>query len=174
MRHRSQAHWLLLASLFMITPATAPSAAEIGVRAGASLGDAGFNSQEIYWRTPLPGRLGDPRGWNATSRLELNAARLAAAGDSMVTAGGNVGVWAGSPRSPVGFGLGTGPTYISQTSLGGRDFGSNWQFTSWATAQLRVDRNLFIGYRVQHTSNAGLSSPNQGYNLQALEAHVRF
>lgn len=167
-------HWLVLAVLLIMMPAAAPGAAEIGVRVGTSLGGDDFSSQEIYWRMPLPGRLGEPTGWHATSRLELNAARVTAAGDSMATGGGNIGVWVASPRSPVGFGLGAGPTYVSQTSLGGREFGSNWQFTSWATAQWTVNRNLALGYRLQNTSNAGLASPNQGYNLQALEVRLRF
>ena len=165
---------LVLYSLLLLFPVTASAAGEVGVRIGASLGGEGYNSQEIYWRIPLPGRLGEADGWNLTNQVELNAGRVSYSGDDMITAGGTYGVWLGNPRAPVTVGIGTGPTYISRTELGGRGFGTNWQFTSWGTVHLAVTDNIGLAYRIQHTSNAGFASPNQGFDLQALEVRVRF
>lgn len=148
---------------------------EIGVRAGTNLGGSqSYSSQEVYLRAPLPGVLGDPAGWHARSFAEANAGRLAASGDSLTTAGFGVSAWLRSPAAPISFGLGTGPTYLSRTSLGNHDYGGNWQFTSHAGVRLALGPHVTLGYRVQHTSNAGLYSPNNGYDLQAIEIRLNF
>ncbi|MCC5811432.1 MAG: acyloxyacyl hydrolase [Ectothiorhodospiraceae bacterium] len=153
----------------------AAGAYEIGIRAGTNLGGSqSYSSQEIYVRAPLPGVLGDPGGWHATSYAEANAGRVASSGDSLTTVGAGVGAWLRSPAAPVSFGLGTGPTYLSRTSLGDHDYGGNWQFTSHAGVRLALGPHVTLGYRIQHTSNAGLYSPNNGYDLQALEIRLTF
>lgn len=162
--------------LGMAVPQSAVAATgEIGVRAGAGTGGQGYNFQEIYWRpAALARRFGDPGGWHVAGYTEFNAGRVSRSGDAMYTGGAGVGGWLTSPAQPISFGIGTGPTYISERRLGGREFGGNWQFTSHAAVRLRVADQLSIGYRIQHTSNAGLYSPNQGYDIQALEVRLSF
>lgn len=164
---------LLMVSAGAVSPVAAD---EIGVRIGAGTGTGGgFNSQEIYWRpAALAPRLGDPRRWHVTAYTEFNAGRVSRSDDTMYTGGAGVGGWLIHPRWPVSFGIGTGPTYISQRSLGGREFGSHWQFTSHAAVRLRLADQLSVGYRIQHTSNGGLASPNDGYDIQALEIRLSF
>ena len=168
----------LLAALGLVAAmAASPAGAdEIGVRIGAGIGTGnGFNSQEVYWRpSALAPRLGDPRGWHVAAYTEFNAGRVSRGGESMYNAGTGLGGWLTNPGVPVSFGIGTGPTYISERSLGGRDFGGHWQFTSHAGIRLRLAEQLTIGYRVQHTSNAGLYSRNDGYDIHALEVRLNF
>lgn len=147
---------------------------DFGVRAGEALGNTGYSSQEIYWMHQLPIRLGNPENWHITSQGELNAGRVGRGGESLTTAGGAISLWLRPPSTPITVGIGTGPTYLSRTQLGDRDFGGHWQFTSHATARLALTPSLAIGYRIQHTSNAGFSSPNAGYNIQVLEVRFRF
>ena len=71
-------------------------------------------------------------------------------------------------------GLGTGPTHLSETVLGSRDFGGRWQSTSHAFLQLLLTRAVSVAYRIQHTSTAGLYSGNDGFDLEALELRLRF
>ncbi|SEP11021.1 acyloxyacyl hydrolase [Aquisalimonas asiatica] len=164
-----------LAALLLLVPGSAWSAGEIGVRAGAGIGGHDYNYQEIYWRpAALAPRFGDRSRWHVAGYTEFNAARVSASGDSMYTSGVGVGGWLTHPARPLSIGVGTGPTYISERRLGGREFGGNWQFTSHAAVRLRVADQVSIGYRIQHTSNAGLYSPNDGYDIQALEVRVGF
>ena len=166
-----------LAVLLLTAGAASPVAAdEIGVRIGAGIGTgSGFNSQEIYWRpAALAPRLGDPRGWHVAAYTEFNAGRVSRSDESMYTGGVALGGWLTSPHQPLSVGIGTGPMYVSERTLGGRELGSHWQFTSHAAVRLRLADQVSIAYRIQHTSNASLSSPNDGYDIQALEVRLNF
>lgn len=165
----------LVALPALAVPQAVMAAGELGVRAGIGADGNDYSSREIYWRPAgLGPRFGDRRGWHLAGFTEFNAARVRLGGDAMSTAGVSVGAWLTSPAQPLSFGLGTGPTYISERRLGRREFGGHWQFTSHAAVRLRVADNLSIGYRIQHTSNAGRRSPNQGYDIQALEVRLSF
>lgn len=175
MRTTSQGLWITTIIIFaLLAMSHAASANEFGVRAGTTLGSQAYRNQEIYWLRQLPIRLGNTTDWHMTSQLELNAGRLSTGDDALTTAGGSINFWFHPPSAPISVGIGTGPTYISRTQLADRDFGGHWQFTSHATARLQLVSNLDIGYRVQHTSNASLYSPNVGYDLQVLEIRLRF
>lgn len=165
----------LAALVALVLPQPALAASEIGVRAGAGTGGQDYNYQEIYWRpAALAPRFGDRSRWHVAGYTEVNAARVSVSGDAMYTSGVGVGGWLTHPTQPLSFGAGTGPTYISERRLGGREFGGHWQFTSHAAVRLRVADQLSVGYRIQHTSNAGLYSPNDGYDIQALEVRLSF
>jgi lipid A 3-O-deacylase len=150
-------------------------ALELGVRIGTNLrGQQGVDSQEVYVRAPLPYVFGQAQGWHLRSYLEGNAGRLSTRSDSLAYGGVAGSLWLGSPASPLSLGTGTGPTYLSQSTLGNRDFGGPWQFTSHAVVQLTFSPSVSLAYRVQHTSNADLYSPNDGIDIQALELRLRF
>lgn len=145
-----------------------------GIRAGSSLDRFGFSSAEVYWQRQLALTWGDSRSWHTDSQLELRGGRINGGGDSLTVAGAAFNLWLRHPNAPISLGVGTGPTYLSKSRLAGRDFGGHWQFTTHIAAQLRLGANLQLGYRIQHTSNAGLRSPNYGYNLHVLDVQVRF
>ncbi|QIT56185.1 acyloxyacyl hydrolase [Aquisalimonas sp. 2447] len=165
----------LVALPALAVPQVVVVAGELGVRVGVGADGHDYNSREIYWRpAALAPRLGDRRGWHLAGFTEFNAARVSLGGDAMHTGGVSVGGWLTSPAQPISFGLGTGPTYISERRLGEREFGGHWQFTSHAALRLRLGDHISVGYRIQHTSNAGLRSPNQGYDVQSLELRLGF
>lgn len=163
---------LVIAWLLLCPPGA--GADEIGIRIGAGIGAHTYSSQEIYWRPYLDQRWGAADGWHLRPFAELNAGRLSRRGDSLLFGGGALGVWARNPGSPFSFSVGTGPTYLSETELAGRDFGGHWQFTSHIGARLRLGPRLSAGYRIQHTSNAGLYSADDGYTVQVIEIRTRF
>ncbi|QKT04735.1 acyloxyacyl hydrolase [Ectothiorhodospiraceae bacterium 2226] len=167
---------LALAAALLLAVSWVPAGAvDWGVRAGTTMGGGtSFNSQEVYFRTGLPWSAGGPQGWRLTSHLEVNAGRLSGGGQTTSYGGTGVTLWARDHAGPLSLSVGTGPTYISDRRLGDRDLGGNWQFTSHAAAYVRLSANVAAGYRIQHTSNAGLYSPNDGYNVQAFELRARF
>ncbi len=174
-RHKWLRAILVACVILLALCSGAASALEVGVRVGTDVGARqSYDSQELYLRTALPYRLGEPGGWQVSTQLEGNVGRLSTRGESLSYGGAAVAFWLARPAAPVSFGVGTGPTYLSRSRLGTRDFGGPWQFTSHAVARLDLTQALSVAYRIQHTSNAGLYSSNDGINIQALEVRLRF
>lgn len=63
--------------------------------------------------------------------------------------------------------VGISPTLIFGSNFNGRDLGGNFHFTSSATigTTLGESEASTLSLRIQHTSNAGLSSPNPGMDM---------
>ena len=72
--------------------------------------------------------------------------------------------------------FGVHPTYVSNTTYGGRSLGGNFHFTSYvgfgAYLGRRKKTSMFLRY--QHTSNAGLDSPNPGLDMVGLTFNYHF
>ncbi len=65
------------------------------------------------------------------------------------------------------FELGISPTFIGGSSFKQRDMGGNFHFTSFAAVGASFGNRdaLSLSFRVQHTSNGGLSSTNPGMDM---------
>ena len=70
--------------------------------------------------------------------------------------------------------VGIAPTLFSASSLGGRELGGHFHFTSFASMGVRVGRSSSLALRVQHTSNGGLRETNPGMDMIGLELSLRF
>jgi hypothetical protein len=70
--------------------------------------------------------------------------------------------------------VGSSPTFLSRRRFGEQDFGECIQFTSHASINFEVIRNLYVGYRFQHMSNASISDINPGLDLHMFELSYRF
>jgi hypothetical protein len=72
--------------------------------------------------------------------------------------------------------FGVHPTYLSSPTYGGRSLGGNFHFTSYvgfgAYLGRRKKTSMFLRY--QHTSNAGLDSPNPGLDMVGLTFNYHF
>lgn len=68
------------------------------------------------------------------------------------------------------------PTYIDQRFMAGHEVGSNWHFTSALeySLPLRFLGAVDLGFRYQHTSNAGIGSPNPGIDSVGLFIQASF
>lgn len=148
---------------------------ELGMRFGNEPGgDQAFHSRELFIAEQIPFPVGSVAGWDVETRIEARVGRLRGGGDALRHGGFSLGVRLRDPNSPLVFGVGSGPTWMTETTLGDRDFGGPWQFTSHLVIQFRLSDALRFGYRIQHTSNAGLSSPNEGVDIQSFELRLLF
>ncbi|MFM7816480.1 MAG: acyloxyacyl hydrolase, partial [Verrucomicrobiota bacterium] len=84
--------------------------------------------------------------WPRSSTRPLR--RPASAGAALVVAQRS---W---PVSLVG---GISPTVLSESQIGGKDYGMPFQFTSYAGLSLQLGSHVEVGYRFQHMSNASLA-----------------
>ena len=71
-------------------------------------------------------------------------------------------------------GVGLQPTLFSDYESEDRTLGGPFEFTSHIGLRWRPSRDILVGARVQHTSNAGIYNRNPGIDLFALELGARF
>lgn len=71
---------------------------------------------------------------------------------------------------------GESPTLMDRRHYGGKDFGSDIEFISHLTAGFRFGSGDAgsAGLRIQHMSNASISSTNPGVNMIGLQVSYRF
>ena len=69
---------------------------------------------------------------------------------------------------PVTLVIASGPSLYSEDTFDKFDLGGNVHFTSSIGFNWQACENWSIGYRFQHTSNAGLDSHNPGLDMHAL------
>jgi len=165
---------IVLAALLGLTPGGA-AALEIGARAGTNIGSgAEFRSTEFYLRSALPWDLGDFERWSITPHGEVSGGRLRVDDESLTMGNLTIGLWLTPMTYPVRFSIGGGPGYISESELGGTQFGGRFQFNSHIGATLILSPRFAVGYRLQHTSNGGIYDRNQGFDQQTLEVLIGF
>lgn len=70
----------------------------------------------------------------------------------------------------VSLNLGFSPTLLGGSTIGDRDMGGNFHFTSSASidASFGLRRALSLAIRIQHTSNGGLNGTNPGMDIVGL------
>jgi hypothetical protein len=125
-----------------------------------------FNQAEFVadWTLPLGWELG--KDWHLQSRLDLtggwlgdfgNNAGIFTAGPSLVLA---------RPPFPVTLVGGVSPTILTRTIFGSKDFGINFQFTTYIGLDVNFARHWRFTYHYQHMSDAHLSDKNPALNMQ--------
>lgn len=80
----------------------------------------------------------------------------------------------GTARAGVFTEAGIGASAISRTSLGDKEFGSAFQFSSNLGLGYRFNENLSVSYRISHFSNAGIKSQNDGVTMQSVVLGLKF
>lgn len=147
----------------------------LGIRGGVSddRNEEDFTQVEAFAELELPWSWEFDNGWGIGTRLVGAIGVLTADGDSgaVFNLGPGLDIYHDS-----GFTIGAGvlPTLISRTEYGREDFGGNFQFTSYAGLSYTFGEHFALGYRWSHMSNAGLSSPNPGVNMNMLVLGYRF
>lgn len=145
-------------------------AGSFGLRGGSSVDDDGehFAVAEFFLRRPLPWDRRLAGGWRFTTQLEAGLAVLDRGEDTgAALSAGPVGAW-NRDGSRWHFEIGVKPTLLSEDRFGMRDLGGHFHFTSHAGIRYELRPRLSVGYRLQHISNAGISSPNPGLNLHLI------
>lgn len=148
---------------------------EIGVRGGKndSSNNEDFDAAEIYFLKQLPWGTTFGEQTTLTSRFDIAATYLDAAGNDgvMLAAGADLvlGLWAGCMELEIGF----RPTWMFDHEYGKEDFGGGMQFTNHVG--LTVNRQpVVFTYRFQHVSNGGIYDQNPGLNLHLIGLGYRF
>ncbi|MFW6217457.1 MAG: acyloxyacyl hydrolase [Verrucomicrobiota bacterium] len=75
---------------------------------------------------------------------------------------------------PLRIALSSGPAVYSEDTFGDYDIGNNFQFVSGIDIEYSLNDHWALGYRFQHTSNAGLSDENPGLNMHLLSLAHHF
>ncbi len=72
--------------------------------------------------------------------------------------------------------FGVHPTYVAKSTYGGRSLGGNFHFTSYLGlgAYLGRQKKTSVLIRYQHTSNAGMNTPNPGLDMMGLTISYHF
>lgn len=160
---------VLLSSL-AITPITHAQQAHFGARIGGSAdtGREQIAAGEVYLRHALPWTWRPSDGWRLTTHLEGGVAILEGGGDTGAALSvGPVGVWDRN-GDRWRFEIGVKPTLLTKERFGTLDLGGQFHFTSHLGIRYQLRPEFAVGYRFQHISNAGISSPNPGLDLHLL------
>jgi hypothetical protein len=164
---------LLIVLLLSVTTLAGaePLISILGVRSGVSdaKNDEDFTFVEVFARTRLPWNGSIGKSWSFDSALEAGIGVLSSRnGDTGVVASAGPLVTASLRDSRWQLELGIKPTWFSEDRFGREDFGGHFHFTSHIGFNYRLDKRWQLSYRLQHTSNAGITRPNPGLNLHML------
>ena len=170
----SGAIWLLLSSTQLEAQEfrLESAGARFGFRAESRTDE--FYQTETFANFDLPWYWEFCSNWRLQSRLDLAAgwlyghtddAFVGSAGPSLVLSLGDF------PVSMVG---GASPNIISRHEFGRTDLGTYFQFTSHIGFNWDIGSHVQFGYRIQHMSNAGISSHNPGLNMHMFALSYRF
>lgn len=103
------------------------------------------------------------------------------AGNSTITTVGVTPVFRLQPHAAVNgmrpfLELGVGPHFLSDQSIGDKEFGTSLNFGSHlGIGALFGDRGQYeLSYRFQHLSNAGIERPNPGINFHLVRFSYRY
>ncbi len=156
-------------------PLDIPAGREIGIRGGidATGLEENYAAQEIYFLYDLP--------WASPIKALPGLHFRLDAGLGHVRSGSDSGVWlaVGGDLFYRVFGdrlifeAGWRPTWLPDYRFGDDHMGGPVQFSSHAGLALQWKKAV-LGYRFQHTSNAGLYTENPGLDLHLFSLGVRF
>ncbi len=176
---RSRTAWLMLVLSLLVA---APSSAEqtdrltFGLRAAVASHDKkeNFNQYEAFANLELPWDWHLGGGWNVVPELELTAGVLKGGGESGFVTSLGPSLTLRGLEDRLELDIGSSPTFLGRRRFGEQHFGEYIQFTSHASINFEVIRNLYVGYRFQHMSNASISDINPGLDLHMFGLSYRF
>jgi len=135
--------------------------------------DVDLTGAEIFaaWNTPYAWR---PTETSTVSlRVETDAGVLAGDDETGAVFRAGPALAADFDALPLDVSLASAPTFLTEDEYGDAfDLGGNFHLTSSVTATYAIDAHWSVGYRFQHTSNAGLEDENPGLNMHFLS--IRF
>lgn len=180
-RARTAALWwaALSLSVALATPAAAASprddTIEVGVRVG---GGDGLHTRAAYlrWTSELvQERLVEPYlPDGGQAYWDLTIEHWSRTSESLdMLAFGPVFALPLSARAPQ-LSLGLQPALVAGESRFNQDVGGSVQFTSHVGLRWPLTPRLWLGLRIQHTSNGGIEEPNPGVDGAKLALGYRF
>ena len=155
-------------------PAQAARSFTAGVRLGISSTETSILQREVFVNRDLHWRWNVGRDVSIRPRLEFTSGYIER--DDEYGYVGTIGPAVVIRRSglPVLASLGTRPTVLSRSAFGDHDLGIRFQITSHVGLDWQAHPRVAVGYRIQHSSNAGLAEHNPGLNMHFIGATYRF
>lgn len=134
----------------------------------------GYLQYEGYVAWPLKRKWQWDSGWHGGMELHASAGLIRLNGQAGLMATlGPVAVLV-SPSGGLMLHAGCRPTGLTRTHFPPLDLGIWGQFTSHVGLAMRMGRNLWLGYRLQHMSNAGADDRNIGVNMSTFEVRAQW
>ena len=174
--------FVLILALVFVVPGRATAQERrwsMGVRRGfsATSYDDPFAQTELFGTFDLPShrpwRFNSESGWFMQSRLIGSVGGLRGQHEAGFVGSLGFSLIFGQEDFPLYIDTGTSPTILSRDEFGPVNFGIPLQFTSYGGIYFR-HRNVSVGYRFQHMSNASLSDHNPGLDLHMLGVAYHF
>jgi hypothetical protein len=135
---------------------------------GATHASRGFRSGEAFLNCNLPVLWEPATNLIITIRMDFTAGWLGRDGENASMASVGPTLVLRYKNFPISLEAGSSSTLISGHDFGDLDLGDTFQFTTHAGLNWDITRHWRLGYRYQHTSNAGLANHNPGLNLHSF------
>ena len=114
-------------------------------------------------------------GWGVGTRLMATVGLLQAAGENALVVSLIPELIFGSEDGRFTLDLGAGGALFSRHSFGTQDYGGPFQFALTVGVSVPLYRNLGLGYRFMHYSDAGLNgSDTIGADFHMIELSYRY
>jgi hypothetical protein len=168
---------MMVAGLGVGAPVRADTGWLTGVRGGFSHDEAGgedFQQLEVFAEYSLPWQWGERGGWRLATALDGSVGVLHGGGKNGLLAALGPALQFGYGELPWRLDVGVSPTLLSRSHFQEADLGGTIQFTSHLGLRWQLSRELGVGYRFQHLSNAGLQTPNPGLEMHLFQLDYHF
>jgi len=154
----------------------------LGVRGGMNFKDAGlppgekedFEQFDVFAIMGLPWEWKSPSGWELRWRLGGSAGALRGAGDTGFITTLTTGPALRIPGWRLIFDGGVGGALISKWEFGRQDIGGPFQFIAHGGVGVQVTRNIVVGWRFHHMSDATIYGKSRGVDFHMLELSYYF
>jgi hypothetical protein len=134
-----------------------------------------FQEFDVAVNLRLPWGWYSKSGWGADIRLMTSAGALYGAGETALVVSLIPLVTLGSQDGRFTLDMGAGGAILSRHSFGTQNFGGHFQFALTAGVGVPLFKQLGVGYRYLHYSDAAIYGPrNTGADFHMLELTYRF
>jgi hypothetical protein len=172
--------FLILFCLFIILPSDSVFGKdsppyEIGLREGIATPDEGpFRKDELIGTYVLPWSSRSSSAFQLSPKLDATAGVLRRDDEKGFIGSVGPGLALGWREWPIFLVAGARAALLGETEYEDKDFGGRLQFIEDIGLNIRLNRDLEAGYRLQHMSNAFIYDTNPGLNMHIFEFRYSF
>jgi hypothetical protein len=143
----------------------------LGFRAGVNdkRNEERFSKYEFFVNYTLPWVWKSKSGWIIAPKIDLTAAALHAAGTTGFLGSLGPALTVAKQGWRIMVELGISPAYLGEDIYGQEDLSGHIQFLTHGGVNVRILKNLGLGYEFQHISNADIQQPNPGLNMHNIQ-----
>jgi hypothetical protein len=148
---------------------------EIGLREGIATPDEGpFFKDELIGSFILPAGLRSSSAFLLSPKIDATAGVLRRGDEKGFIGSAGPGLAMGLKGLPIFLVVGARAALLGEQEYTDKDFGGRLQFIEDIGFNIRFNRKLEAGYRVQHMSNAFIYDTNPGLNMHIFEFSYSF